>query len=72
MQSRFWTLWVCSAQKAFRIPFLAGVLIFHKGILSVKLFVHSAGSLGGLLLWPLLPFIFGEPEYNIYLIKFRT
>ena len=33
MKSRFRTLWVCSAQKAFRIHFLARVLIFHKGIL---------------------------------------
>ena len=33
MQSRFRTLWVCSAQKPFRIHFLARVLIFHKGIL---------------------------------------
>ena len=33
MKSRFRTLWVCSAQKAFRIHFLARVLIFHKGTL---------------------------------------
>lgn len=64
----FFTLWICSALKAFKMPDFTSILMSLHDNLGMKVLVHSAG-IWWVLLWLLLPSSSIKSQRTISLVK---